>query len=852
MLKLLLGHWKAQKKKPSLLPEEGDVHFEDPSTINPLFEDSDSSLSSIRRTEDSKPQGYNQTKSQEENEQNANSVPLVDDLVDVSTPPYEKDFNLTTPKEQIFIKEKDTSFLTKGENTRKSDDLEKEKASKKVESEVENLNPIISEIPLDVESPNNVSATGDTEIRDISGDENMRLYNQPSTSAIRENKKHSDIVSGNVQKSFLHSSKSTVKTLGNEENQQNKVLTYNLSNAGADQNRPVSNVLKQAKETLPPSQPKRSVNHTESPENLKTRAIDELIKKFQGSAKNREEVENVSKQQKEKPANHSTETEQVSNSVTKTDNNVVPSPSSENNKDSYQISKPETTDIPKTSKLITRTDVPNDNGQKIEALSNIFKFPPPPPLEYLENKSSLHGKIATDHKISNPLRKSIIANPLSTVNKGKENEGDRKETDPGKTRSDSSLDRNRTVSSNKPKNPAEKSDGDNEKKIVEDKIKEQSFKEATAQPSTSAAKSIYVKPAAETEEKETKIVSGTSVRSKNATKEGKSPKSEEVKAATESKQETKTVESITNAPQSNFSVKKETSSSNHKPETVSNFLHKNVVASSSNSSIPNGTKPMLQPHKLSLSKAASKSYTNNENENIKSHSEDSGITRGDQISSEATQDQDIAPDEPPQETKDAQNTSKKSKKEKKLKSVNKKVCKKCRHVHNDSLSIKRGQCDDYYDVLTGARHLHKNRHSDSWTSDISWEEKELLRRLHSRRGTVRSSTPSVRSRLSKHRFIDENYFRRHHNFRRSLSDESSFYGASLCSCDACWASYLKDYAYGRASLRGMSPIQVSCLINILLIEFLAQNKGVVIGHFMDNFWAVCFVRTNALFSSNFT
>ncbi|XP_035212443.1 uncharacterized protein LOC118186450 [Stegodyphus dumicola] len=213
-----------------------------------------------------------------------------------------------------------------------------------------------------------------------------------------------------------------------------------------------------------------------------------------------------------------------------------------------------------------------------------------------------------------------------------------------------------------------------------------------------------------------------------------------------------------------------------------------------------------------------------ENDIHKPPSEDSGITRGDQISSEATAEP--TPSVlPSTENPVPPSPVKRNRKERRSRHSHSKNCRRHsrRSQEERSAALKRGQCDEYYDGLTGARRFHKGRHSDSWTSDLSWEEKELLRRLRSRRGTVRSNAPSARSARSHQWKQDEGHFHRPQPFRRSVSDESTFFGSSVCSCDDCWAFFMKDYAYGRASLRGIPATQELCTCRMVRPDFLGRR-----------------------------
>lgn len=934
MLRLLLGHWKAHRKKPSLLPEDGDVHFEEPSTINPLYEDSDSSISSNKVPTTVNSDAENHIISGEEQEQDESDVLVINELVDISVPinhtktensdtvpsqseeinierpkdsktenqkhseiKRQTDAEAENPKDSVTTKQVDSG---KSETTAISENLKEDDPSVTSES----INAISLKTLPNEEISDTVLSKDEEKSTHLETEEKMRIWNPPSTSAILKGgeKPVSNTQNGAESSHRITSRPNEVNKNKELTNKQEKILEKKSTTHETSNNRFTSVQTQNVKDSIPSTKPVQSNNQIEKSENLRTRAIDELIKKFQEpSAENNKAANKFINSGKKQLPHSSKDTGKSVNKISESQISGVPSPpptddkilnsnvksekkylptssitnhkftnkfsgstkedipspsplkdkvlnesvkseekglsasSVTNDKIASKVIKPEKKDLPvssvvndqsanktkntekgnvsspsrEISKSINKinhsdeknmpksesVDMPIKTNAEREALSNIFKFPPPPPLEQLPNESSLHGKILGKvSKLNTPFSKS---SKISSENSREPEQV---------TRSDSSLDRTRTASSSKSKEDKEKSESGNRDETI---AENPSFKDSVLLSSNTSKNLESKKLSTESDNNETKKVNVSSTRPKTTV-------IEEVSHASKLEENVQSSSPQSKVSESNSTI---TTDSAKKNLSVSNrIIESEASVSNAKSSVNKKNdvhKSPDQNKKSSISKAYVKSNSVKENENVKSHSEDSGITRGDQISSETTQE--ASPSNPQEETNVLPNISKKSRKDKKLKSINKKHCKNCRRTHDDGTPLKRSQCDDYYDGLTGVRHSHRGRHSDSWTSDLSWEEKEFLRRLRSRRGTVRSNTPSTRSRLSKHRFVDESHFRRSHNLRRSFSDESTFYGSSVCSCDECWALFVKDYTYGRASLRGMPPIHVSQIQLIFMI-----------------------------------
>ncbi|XP_035212442.1 transcription elongation factor B polypeptide 3-like isoform X2 [Stegodyphus dumicola] len=356
MLKLLLGHWKAHRKRPQLLPENGDIHFEDPSTVNPLYEDSEASAdSSLKQTEGSLIAVESSAlKTETPDGQNNKGTSDVTALVDVSVPqalnePAPQDSKeSTSPTHEITspIRLKEPSdnsknspdtFINPAElkkslgNSKNSPDtsVNPDKLGGSSDSSKEVIDT--SSKPISVEkatnSPNEV----------FDGNQNVKSFYQPkatevskpstsqnlpqtsflhdgqiSNTSMNVKKEESSPISVSTndqkskkrQQSKLHaasendrkprdkSNSKKTNTLENNEHIASQNNTVHTSGSSTKENPSSSNNTKNSpgkerfkvKEDKSPSPPvTESVPETKKKPKFRARAIDELIKKFQGS-----------------------------------------------------------------------------------------------------------------------------------------------------------------------------------------------------------------------------------------------------------------------------------------------------------------------------------------------------------------------------------------------------------------------------------------------------------------------------------------------------------------------------------------------------------------------------------------
>ncbi|GIY20076.1 uncharacterized protein CEXT_18581 [Caerostris extrusa] len=720
MLRHILGHWKAHKRKPSLLPEDIESHSDDPSKVNPLFEDSEGSIASSPRHDGDR-----------------NSTTGIDlDLVDVSIPKEtneeKSDALEETPDDVInridialdssFINDKDSSeeqLKSSPEVARKETETfsnpdkkamvqEKSESSENqprmsrlhqiMKTHPELKKELVSDITIFKSIPNKTSESKSNQ--QISGKENQLEVSTDASAKSEQSSEQTAIPStstGITDGSSKHSNTSPVTSIPNNSPVLNMsssstpatnrdLNSSSISNESSSSTKTSStttasnkdsNITPVSDSNAPFVSVKEPVSETK-PKSFKKRAIDELIKKFQGS-----NSENVQKVSSFLHSNNKKETLDDSKSKDKTES------------ESAAIKK----------------------EQDKESLSKIFSFPPPPPAEPKKNNSKKEKDVlpkATKVAATSESVSKIDSNFILTE---------------AKTRTDSSLSRkdynNRTVATNDVPN------------VLTSKQKEEKGKQ--------------------TETKKERLIAF---------------------------QQNQWPESITTSTEAKSTIEKL-----QKPNDIQTKSSRSTVSQL----------------KTSASKTESDITTPKKDPDAtKSHSEDSGITRGDQISSE------VSPDVPKEETKNendvtASTPTKRNTRERRTMHNRNRGCKRCKRFSYDGEApLKRSQCDDYYDVLTGLYRAHKSKYSDSWTSDLSHEERDLIRRLRSRRDTLRSNGLSGKSRHPRHTRNPENgHFHRHHPVRRSLSDESTF-NSSMCSCDDCWLFLVKDYAYGRASLRGMA------------------------------------------------
>ncbi|GBM09377.1 hypothetical protein AVEN_184084-1 [Araneus ventricosus] len=774
MLRHILGHWKAHRRKPSLLPEdiESPNHSDDPSKVNPIFEDSEGSIASSGRNDTESPTG---------DRRSTTGIDL--DLVDVSVPVDTQESNAIeenpddvinqinlvldnsllnekeSSDEQINntpeLKRKDTKDLsntvtetTENKNmvTEKSEPEENKPRMSRlhqiVKSHPELKRELTSDIKILQDLPSSKNKASIPKPREKS--ETEKIQEQKATAAVSaKTEKTSEQIAipststGITSDSFKTSNSTPVLDTNTNTpststaNVNESVVPNKESNASSavavDSNKPaISNV--------------EPVTDSKQKSKFKKRAIDELIKKFQGS--NSED---------------STPIQKVPSFLHSSNKKEVPEESKETKESQASAASKE---------------------QEKESLSKIFNFPPPPPVEPKRNKSQ---------KVENSSKETKIASSevVSKINSNfilKE----------AKTRTDSSLSRNKTVVSSHAGGDAatNKPIGSENAKETESGVKKVTDVATAKTTSSTQPKNASNEPVVKKEKDSVKESTSTSLKEKIS-----SPNKTDSKLPKETKSD-----EITPGPS------EKQSSSNATTKSTSETKTQNVQKAKEN--LAKSSRSPEAKRKASTSKKST--ADTKETDVTKSHSEDSGITRGDQISS------DVSPDGPkaePQKEKEVETTpAKRNSRERRTMQSRNKNCKRCkRHSYDGEAPLKRSLCDEYYDVLTGLHRSHKSKYSDSWTSDLSREERDLIRRLRNKRDTFRSNGPTGKVRHSRRvKNLENGYFHRHHPIRRSVSDESTVNGSSMCSCDDCWLFLVKDYAYGRASLRGITPDKVVC------------------------------------------
>ncbi|KAG8182720.1 hypothetical protein JTE90_026171 [Oedothorax gibbosus] len=520
--------------------------------------------------------------------------------------------------------------------------------------------------------------------------------------------------------------------------------------------------------------------------NVKSRAIDELIKKFQG---------------------------QNSDPAIQTIPSFLHSPARKS------ILKTKTFDQKNDSEDISPAEV-----QQKEPLTKIFNVPPPPPIEPL-----LNGWKDGKKEIKNSISKS----PSNASRHGAEVEG--------KTRSDSSLSKNKTVSANTgnlskttPETSEVKIDSSltsnvTEKIIrteesnttpVQEKVTKSEQHQTEVSPSdkhtVSGSQADY--SIIESDETMVKTIANGNIQSKPSTSSAISHTPNKHSTGLDQKRENQYLipnksSLFKSSPLPKRANPKDTTTSAIKP------IDSNVAPEvSAPVSILTNSKPVAEvsssASKLTTSKSVSGVLTSiKETDTPKSNAEDSGITRGDQVSSEES------PDVPDDRQKIAEDTPTPVKRTTKDRRSHNKGCRHQRRRTQEPLIMSHN--DDYYDLLTsGTRRSSRTKHSGSWASDLSFEEKELIRKLRSRRDTLRSNAPSTKS---KHSNFHDGHFHRHNPLRRSISENSILNEHSVCSCDHCYMIMVKDYAYSRASLRGMPPNKAMCTCRHGQADFLGRK-----------------------------
>ncbi|CAL1285083.1 unnamed protein product [Larinioides sclopetarius] len=774
MLRHILGHWKAHRRKPSLLPEdiESPNQSDDPSKVNPIFEDSEGSIASSRR---------NDIDSPIEDRRSTAGIDL--DLVDVSVPVDIQESNAIEENPDDVINQinlaLDNSLLNEKEssdeqinstpeiNRKDTKDLsdtvteitenksmipEKSKPEENrprlsrlhqiVKSHPELKKELTSDIKIfqDLPSSNNKASFP----KSSEESETEKIQEQKTTSAVSAKiEKTSEQIAipststGIISNSFINSNSST--------DLHTNTSTPSTSTANANRsvvpNKESNASSSVAMDSIEPALSNvEPVSDSKNKSKFKKRAIDELIKKFQGS--NSED---------------STPIQKVSSFL-------------------HSSNKKETSEGSKGSKE-PETSVASKEQAK-ESLSKIFNFPPPPPVEPKGNKSQNVENTSKETKISS----SEVVSKINSNFILKE----------AKTRTDSSLSRNKTIASSDAAGDTStnKPIGSENAKETESGVKKVTEVATTKATSSTQLKNASSEPVLKKEKNSVKEPTSTNLKEKVSSSN-----------KTESKllKETKSDE-ITPGPSEKQSSSNATAKSTSETKTQNVPKAKENLAKSSRS----------PETKLKTITSKKSSEDTKENNVPKSHSEDSGITRGDQIST------DVSPDGPkaePQKEKEVETTpAKRNSRERRTMQSRNRNCKRCkRHSYDGEAPLKRSLCDEYYDVLTGLHRSHKNKYSDSWTSDLSREERDIIRRLRNKRDTFHSNGPNGKMRHSRRvRNLENGYFHRHHAIRRSVSDESTINGSSMCSCDDCWLFLVKDYAYGRASLRGITPDKVVC------------------------------------------
>ncbi|GFU41500.1 uncharacterized protein NPIL_690461 [Nephila pilipes] len=787
MLRHLLGHWKAHRRKPSLLPEDIESPSDDPSKVNPIYEDSEGSVASSLRHDSESPNG------------DRTSTTGVDlDLVDISIPIDPPESNAIEENPDDVINQINIAL----DNSLINDELSEEQISDTPEpkhKEIDDLKDIVVESMENNNMPSEKFESSDNKPRTSRLHQIIKSHPELKKELTSDFKVHE---SYNVAKNGVSNTKSSEQSSVSKPNEQPSISKTSEQPSVTKSNEQIS--VSKSNEQLSVSKPSepssikqnqdKQVTSVESakteqvaelsavpssstgitadssknseaspvskedqvsemkPKSFRKRAIDELIKKFQG-----QNTENSSSVLKVSSFLHSSNRKDVSKEQNSKDKNKA------------------------------QSSLLEDDREK-ESLSKIFNFPPPPPVEPkkngpLNNKTSVkETKITSSEAVSKVDNNSVLTEV--------------------KTRTDSSLSRNKTVASS--------DTGVTNKHIenVDDKPIESSLKKTTQVASskpvnTTQIKSSFNEPISKKEKVNESIQSSSK---------------EKYSAPSPTKTDDKLLR------EASLKLNKAASSTAAKESSSALAKPKAEIVRKQSGNLSKSSRSPESKRKASISKTVP---TVASPQKDTEEAEDSGITRGDQISSEAPN----APNEPstaatpqlePQKEDDVASPvqAKRNTKERRTLQSRSKACKRCkRHSYDGEAPLKRGQCDDYYDILTGLHRKRRAKYTDSWTSDLSREERDLIRRLRSRRDTLRSNGPAGKVRHSRHsRHLDNGYFHRHHAVRRSVSDDSTF-SSSLCSCDDCWLFLVKDYAYGRASLRGITPAEPLCTCRVGKSEF---------------------------------
>lgn len=741
MLKSLIGHWKAHKRKPSLLPEDGIIlHPEDPPRINPIFEDSDGSLTSSHRGPDSIELDAEQNITLESQK----NIHL--DLVDISIPVQAEEDDPKSDNEENpddVINQIDIAIDSSLSKEEKLESLEREIQEAILQSNEGNINAISEAISKE----DVIKLKKETEI--VPDETSLAVLSETRTKSEPSSEVVEPISKDNHQKE--KSSDMTPRTEDSAIPSTSKGIKSETNKHSKEMELPTPNLVAEQKMV----------------KNIKTRAIDELIKKFQGNTSGNDPAIQTIPSFLHSPNRKS----------------ILKTKTFEQNND---------TEIP-----------PVYNGQQKESLSKIFNFPPPPPIEPSLNSKQFakNGKKETITSISkSPSNASRNAAPME-----------------GKTRSDSSLTRNKTVSSSISK-PSSKT---NEIKIdssvnnvpLNEPIKvirtEQSNASPVEEPITKIER--HHKETASSAEKvpdskaEYSTIEGDETMVKELVESNLQSKPSTSFTTNQSSNENITTSKQNSEKQTLIPNKSSLFNSSRSPKlTIAKSVHESAtpVTKLSDSSVVPDTLTSATKAKPVPDVATSIKDT----ESPKSNAEDSGITRGDQVSSEESPEIPLPHDDPQKHDEVIPPTpAKRNLKGRRSLKHRHKGCRHCKKSHDDATPLNIGQYDDYYDLLTGARRSSRAKPSGSWASDLSFEEKELIRRLRSRRDTIRSNATSTKSRQSNYQ---DGNFHRHNPIRRSMSENSILNEPSMCSCDQCYMILVKDYAYSRASLRGMAPNKV--------------------------------------------
>ncbi|GFW19366.1 uncharacterized protein TNCV_1602611 [Trichonephila clavipes] len=786
MLRHLLGHWKAHRRKPSLLPEDIESPSDDPSKVNPIYEDSEGSVASSPRHDSDSPNG------------DRTSTTGVDlDLVDISIPVDPPESNTTEENPDDVINQINLAL----DNSLINDELSEEQIVDTPEpkhKEIADLKGIVVE---------------KMENNNMSSENSEPTENKPRTSRLHQIiRSHPELKKELTSDFKIHESFSVAKN--------------SISNSKFSEESLISKPSEQSTESKPseqtPELKSKEQSSVSKPSELPSVSkISELFSTKQNQDKETSSVESAKTEQ----AKENTGTPSTSNG-TSADNFKNSEASPISNGDQASEVKPKSfrkraidelikkfqgqnsensSSVLKVSSFLQSANKKDASKEKIskdkdkaqstaldddrekESLSKIFSFPPPPPVEPKKNDSHKDKTSPKETKVttSETTPKADHNSVLTEM----------------KTRTDSSLSRNKTVASSDTGSSSRQTENVKEKQT--EHVKKTTQVTSAKSVSTIQPKTSFNEPVTKKEKITEPIQSSSKEKfSAPSTKPDiKLPKEENPKL---------------NNTTSNTTAK-ESSSALIKPKVET--VRKQSLAKSSRS--PESKR------KASTSKTATTAESSQKEKEI----EGSGITRGDQITSETpnstNEPSSTVPQSEPQKEDDVASPiqAKRNTKERRTMQSRSKGCKRCkRHSYDGEAPLKRSQCDDYYDILTGLHRKRRAKYTDSWTSDLSREERDLIRRLRNRRDTLRSNGQTGKARHTRHsRHMENGYFHRHHAVRRSVSDDSTFNSSSLCSCDDCWLFLVKDYAYGRQSLRGVTPDQPTCTCRVGRPEFLGRR-----------------------------